>query len=53
MWVHVNGDVTPAEKTYVPESEYSVAVFKARVWLTIFVAVILTSVWWWTPAPAM
>eukprot|EP00037_Helgoeca_nana_P018878 m.182224 g.182224 ORF g.182224 m.182224 type:complete len:497 (+) comp24628_c0_seq1:234-1724(+) len=53
LWAHACGDVTPAERTYVPKSEHPVAVRKARIWLAIYAAVVLLSVWWWTPAPAM
>lgn len=53
LWTHVCGDLTPAEKTYVPKSEHSTAIRKARIWLALYVSVVLLALQWGTVAPIL
>lgn len=43
MWTHAWGRMLDSEKCYVPESEYQKVFFKARIYLLIYVAVLLLS----------
>lgn len=45
VWRHGRGIVTPDEKTYIPEAEFPKLIFKARVYMLIFFAVIAAAAW--------
>ena len=44
MVLHASGKIDPQVATYLPESEYKTVIFKARVYLFIFLAVITASI---------
>lgn len=41
MWAHAQGIIFEDEKCYIPESEHHKVIFKARIYLSIYAAVIL------------
>jgi fatty acid desaturase len=47
------GKLTPAEKTFIPESEQPKAIFIARVWTAIYVATIVLCFATWSILPLM
>ena len=53
IWMHANGKLSAAEKTFVPYSERFAVFRQARVWLAIYAAVIVVSFACCSPLPAM
>jgi len=51
--LHSIGRVTPEEKTYIPETEFRKIFFKARVYLSIYALVIVTSIYQRSLLPLM
>ncbi|MGI4838309.1 MAG: fatty acid desaturase family protein [Janthinobacterium lividum] len=43
LWRHAQGRMTEAEQTFIPESEWPKVTFTARIWLTIFVATVMSA----------
>jgi len=53
LWMHAGGQLSAAEKTFVP-SAYAPGVYReARIFLSIYTSAILASVLLWSPLPAM
>jgi MocE subfamily Rieske [2Fe-2S] domain protein len=50
---HCVGRITPAEKTFIPESEYGKVVVRARVYVLIYAGVIGLAVWQRSVLPLM
>jgi fatty acid desaturase len=53
IWMHANGALSPAEKTFVPKSESENVFFQARLFLAIFVLTVFMSVHHKSPLPMM
>jgi MocE subfamily Rieske [2Fe-2S] domain protein len=51
--LHCTGRLSPEEKTYVPESEYSGVILRARIYLLIYAAVIGLAIYHQTILPLM
>jgi len=50
---HVNGELSPAERTYTPSTERKGAFQKARIWLAIYMSVIFYSAYLQSVVPLM
>lgn len=50
---HAFGTMDPATATYIPENEHTRVFLRARIYLTIYVAVIASSLYWSTAIPFM
>jgi fatty acid desaturase len=47
------GDLSPAEKSYIPESEWPKEIFAARIHVLIQLAAIAAALWMWSLLPLM
>ena len=53
MFIHSTGKMTDAEKTFVPEDEWSSVYYKARIYLLIYASVIGASIYFQSILPLM
>ncbi len=44
VWLHATGRLTPAERSYIPESEFPKVFWRARLYLLIYLAVVALAV---------
>ena len=51
--LHASGKIDPAVATYLPEHEYAKVIFKARLYLTVYLLVISLSVYYESLLPLM
>jgi Na+-transporting NADH:ubiquinone oxidoreductase subunit F len=51
--IHAGGKIDPSVATYLPESEYSKVIFKARVYIFIYLLVIASAIYFHTFLPLM
>jgi fatty acid desaturase/ferredoxin-NADP reductase/nitrite reductase/ring-hydroxylating ferredoxin subunit len=51
--IHCTGRLTAAERTFVPESEYGKVIWRARVYVFIYLAIIALAVYLRSPLPLM
>ena len=50
---HASGKIDPEVATYLPEKEYGIVIFKARIYISIYLTVIAVSVIYWTFLPLL
>ncbi len=53
VFLHATGQMTPEEKTFIPESEYGKVVVRARIYLLIYAGVIGLALWQQSILPLM
>merc|ERR1740121_2524999 len=53
LWMHAFGELSPAEKSFVPASEWNAVCWQARSWLSVYALTIAFSVAIRSPLPAM
>ena len=53
LLTHASGKIDPQVATYLPKSEYSTVIFKARVYIAIYLAVIALAIVYQTILPLM
>jgi Na+-transporting NADH:ubiquinone oxidoreductase subunit F len=53
LLTHASGKIDPQVATYLPKSEYSTVIFKARVYIAIYLAVIVLAIVYQTILPLM
>jgi fatty acid desaturase len=51
--LHSAGQMTPDEKTFIPESEYEKVIFRARIYLLIYAGVVGLAIWQRSLLPLM
>lgn len=53
IWMHVRGELSDAERTFVPWVERFAVFRKARIWLTIYALTVVASIYFRSPLPMM
>ncbi|GAF02700.1 NADH:ubiquinone reductase (Na(+)-transporting) subunit F [Saccharicrinis fermentans] len=53
IWIHASGKIDKEVATYLPEYEHEKVILKARIYLAIYLVVILMSIFLATPLPIM
>ncbi|HEX3628547.1 MAG TPA: NADH:ubiquinone reductase (Na(+)-transporting) subunit F [Verrucomicrobiae bacterium] len=53
VFLHSMGQITPEEKTFIPESEYGKVILRARIYLLIYLTVIGLAIWQRSILPLM
>jgi len=53
IWMHAHGELSPAERTFVPHSERFRIFNQARIYVGIWLLSIVASLYWRSPLPAM
>ena len=51
--IHSAGQITPEEKTFIPESEYGKVILRARIYVLIYLGVIGLAIWQHSILPLM